>query len=346
VTVLGAGPTGASSSPSLFSAGGLDTRVVNEPTNDVAWDPWHGRLYASVPGTSATRGNSVLVIDPATGAVLRSVLVGSEPSRLAVSGDGRFLYVGLDGASAVKRYLLPDLTLDLTIPLGSHPAFGPYQALDLQVAPGAPGTVAVSLGATAASPLAQGGVAIFDEGMPRAERAEGPASLFDSLQWSPDAGTLYAANGETSDFDFYVLDVSPAGVALAEDLLNVFHTYDNRLHLDPGGRYLYSDSGQVLDTTTRLLLGTFPTAGPMVPAPDLNTAWFLTPASGQAGFFGVSAYHLLRLTPLAAERVPLVAGFDRVPPRLVRWGTQGLAACGLGQPLLISSGPFLATPAP
>jgi hypothetical protein len=263
-----------------------------------------------------------------------------------VSDDGQFLYVALDGASQVKRLRLPDLSVDLTIPLGNDPALGPYLAIDLQVAPGNPRTVAVSLGVPTSSPMAVGGVAIYDDAVPRAARAAGATNLFDSIQWSPDGGTLYAANGETNDFDFYALAVSPAGVAVSSRALNLFTGYDNTLHLDPGGRVLYSSCGRVVDALQRTPLGTFGVSGPMVPLPALNTAYFFLPVSGQTRFFSIARYHLLRMTPLAQVSMPLAVGFDRAAPRLVAWGAQGLAACGRGQPLSIYSGPYLGYAAP
>ena len=61
---------------------------------------------------------------------------------LAISDDAKYLYVGLDGKGTVQRLLLPGLTPDISIPLGSDPNLGAYHALDLQVAPGAPKTIA------------------------------------------------------------------------------------------------------------------------------------------------------------------------------------------------------------
>ena len=48
-------------------------------------------------------GNTVVIIDPASASIESSVLVGSEPGKLALSDDDEVLYVGLDGANAVRR---------------------------------------------------------------------------------------------------------------------------------------------------------------------------------------------------------------------------------------------------
>ena len=90
------------------------------------------------------------------------------PDRLAISDDGKYLYVGLDGKGTVQRLLLPALTPDISIPLGSDPTLGITHALDLQVAPGASKTIAVSKGVVQAPSIqAQGGIAIYDDAVQR-----------------------------------------------------------------------------------------------------------------------------------------------------------------------------------
>jgi YVTN family beta-propeller protein len=59
--------------------------------NDILYDPFSRRIYASVPGGAGTAGNSVTVIDPATRAIGASVFVGSEPGQLAISDNGQYL---------------------------------------------------------------------------------------------------------------------------------------------------------------------------------------------------------------------------------------------------------------
>src|SRR3954447_23381520 len=66
------------------------------PTNDLVYDERSRRLYAPIPSRAGELGNRIAAIDPASGAILASVFVGSEPDKLALSRDGDYLYVGLD----------------------------------------------------------------------------------------------------------------------------------------------------------------------------------------------------------------------------------------------------------
>ncbi len=92
------------------TASTLGIRAISLPANDLAFDPTSGRIYASTPGRAGAAGNSIVPIDPQTGVLGAAVFIGSEPGPLARSDDGRYLYVGLDGAFAVRRLRssLPD----------------------------------------------------------------------------------------------------------------------------------------------------------------------------------------------------------------------------------------------
>jgi DNA-binding beta-propeller fold protein YncE len=78
--------------------------------NALAYDSARNVYYASIPGSIVGAGNSIAVIDPATGQVTHSAPVGSEPNALAIAADGSVLYVGLDGSAEVLRLALPSMT--------------------------------------------------------------------------------------------------------------------------------------------------------------------------------------------------------------------------------------------
>ena len=55
-----------------FTISNFSTQVVDIGSNDLVWDPIHQVFYASVSGTSATYANTVVAIDPKTGANMRA----------------------------------------------------------------------------------------------------------------------------------------------------------------------------------------------------------------------------------------------------------------------------------
>ena len=136
---------------------------------DVIWDPVRGVLYASVLDTDSEYPNRVVALDPMSGEVLRSLVVGSNPKRLAIADDASVLYVALDGAAAIRPIDLATFTAGPEFPVGVYRYGKILYANDIEVMPGHPGTIAVTLLAhgdwTGEGPIAE--VMIFDQGVPR-----------------------------------------------------------------------------------------------------------------------------------------------------------------------------------
>ncbi len=143
------------------TAHAADVREINIDARDFVYDSVSARIYASVPASGGAMGNSVVPIDPLDGSTGTPIFVGSEPRRLAISDDGSFLYVSLDGLSQVRRIDMHTLTAEIQFGLGSDSFLGPFQVDDIEVQPGNPRVIAVSRKNPGFSPR-HGGVAIFD----------------------------------------------------------------------------------------------------------------------------------------------------------------------------------------
>jgi hypothetical protein len=342
VTVLD--PSNGPSSGSTFligSAGGAGFAVtsVPEPAQDIVLDPARQAIYLSVPNT-VPEGNSIAVLDLPSAKIVGTQFAGSNPDLLSIADNSQFLYAALDGSSSVQRFTLPFLGTDVNYSLGGDSFFGPFFALDLQVAPGASHTSAVSLGSRGVSPQAIGGITIFDDATPRPVRAPGflgTGNLYDSIQWGPDATTMSAANGDDTGFDFYTLSVNASGITQTHDFASTFGSFGNRLHFDRGTNLVYSNDGHALDPVTGLQAGIFKTSGTMIPDSSLNTAFFMNQGFG-ANTVTIQSYDLTHFTPVGSINVP-VTGNAR---RLIRWGQNGLAFNTDSGQVFLVGGSFLA----
>jgi hypothetical protein len=314
------------SAPQTFFIGnsggpGFAEVEINQESNDIVNDPVNKVLYLSVPGAAPTNGNTISVISLATAQITSSPFAGSNPDALAIADDSSFLYAGLDGSAQVQRFTLPSLATDISYSLGRDSFFGPYFALDLQVAPGAPHTTAVSLGNMGVSPSAQGGIVIFDDSMARSTKAAGGGNLYDSIQWGSDDTALYASNYESSGFDFYILSVSMTGVVLDTDLSGDIGGYFKRIHFDSGNKLIYDDFGDVVDTSGNPVGSFTPdNEGVMVPDSTLEKAFFVAEASGSMA--EIQVFDLKKFTSLGTIMIPNVSAN---PVRIVRWGNNGIA---------------------
>lgn len=183
------------------TASAQSLHVIHLPANDLYYNPVDSLLYASVPSSAGSRGNSIIRIDPVAHKIGAHVFVGSEPGPMAASDDGQYLYVGLTGAGAVCRYNLQTQQAEFQFTLGNDPTNGPYEPLALAVAPGQSHTVAVSTAAGYDFPIA-----IYDDGSARPSDYLVPADQgCYSLAFAPGATSLYAT----------VPDLAGANTALA-----------------------------------------------------------------------------------------------------------------------------------
>ncbi len=95
ITVVNPPPGGGTSAPvnfSVIAAGYYTLTTVDQASNDLVWDPVNEVIYLSVPSTAAANGNTISVLNPATGIIVSSQFAGSEPDVLAVSASSGYLY--------------------------------------------------------------------------------------------------------------------------------------------------------------------------------------------------------------------------------------------------------------
>ena len=352
ITVANAAANGGSSKASTFfvgSSGGSNFAVVvlNQVAQDIAFDSANSVFYLSVPGSSATNPNTISVLDLSDATITSSVPAGTNPNVLAISDDSQFLYAGIDGAASVQRFALPSLTKDISYSLVSSSASNSPFTLDIQIAPGAPHTSAVSIGEPG-GPSAQGGIQIFDDATPRPTVASGfpGGGLYDSIQWGSDATEILAGDNEDSEYEFYVLSVNSSGVTLNQNFPGVF-SGGRRIHFDAGTKLVYSDGGETVSPSSGLPVGNFDIAGAMIPDSTLNTVFFASQTSNSVTIQSLDQTHFI---PLRSITVPNVTGN---PIRLIRWGQNGLAFnTSSGQVVLVGGNfispapPFNVTPPP
>ena len=271
------------------------TTFLALPTNDIVYDAMDGLIYASIPGSAgAGLGNTVAGIDPTSGVIVKTIFVGSEPTRMALSSDGTQLFVGLNGAGAVRQVNLTTGTAGIQFSLGGGPGVynAPYVAQGLAALPGQPNSVAVYSN--------NGVVTIFDSGVARAKTSSGLSTYFNQnyggLSFGSSASTLYL-NSQSVSFNLYALTIDSTGVTGARTLGNGGGTtlqYDNNR--------LYLSSGVALDAGSGNQLGQFSTtstngtssppvaaSGPVISDSTLGRAW-IVPTSYQTNNNQILAY--------------------------------------------------------
>lgn len=346
--------------------------IMFSEVNDLAWDTARNILYISQPSASSSSSvknpDTVMAIDPDTLVAewTYSPGAGSNPDRLAISADNKYLYVGLDGNGTVQRLILGNQTdvPDITIPLGSDPNLGPYYAMDLQVDPVQSNTIAVARGVSSNVSIvqAQGGVAVYDGTVQRPSvvtpTTQTADVLLDTIQWATNGNSIYAANNENYEGDFYKLNVAVAGVTLAGDTLNLFTIPNLKIHFDPTNQLLYGDDGLVVNPVSATIAANFVSTGVMVPDSTIGNAYFVGQSSSQIQTVAYTVESFNLNTQGAVAQLPLYQ-VEGVPQHLVRWGASGLAfttkkvtncvisPCSIGDGrLYVIDGPFVTQTVP
>ena len=268
-----------SASVSTGSTGkiGFIVTHINLQTNDIIYDPVSGKIYASTPSTAAGYGNSIVPIDVPSGAVGTPIYVGSEPNKLALSDDGQYLYVGLDGAAAVRRVNVISQTAELQFSLGGTATCGAKRAEDMVVLQGNPNAVAISLRNSTCDPRHEG-VAIYDDGVRRPTSTPGQTGS-NVIEPSNSASTLYGYNNEGPEFSFRVLSVTPSGVvetSATPGLMTVYAS-DADIRFDKGNGLIYATNGVVIDPAMATLEGTYAAMGLVYPDSSAGLVYFFSP---------------------------------------------------------------------
>jgi sugar lactone lactonase YvrE len=298
-------------SPSPSPSTAAFTRVMTLTANDLVYNQSTQRLYASVPSSEGSAGNSVAEIDPVMASITNQVFVGSEPTQLALADDNQTLYVGLDGAASIRSYNILSHTAGAQFPVGRDNFNGPYTFSDIAVLPTNPLVVAVARQLRGIFP-SQVGVAIFDNGVQRTNTGPNNIAGSDALAFGSPT-TLYGTSFDT----LTTMTVDSNGVALAGTSR---FSGGSGIVFDNG--HLYGASGQVINPATGEIVGTFTNAGS-------STAPVIDAANGRAFFISnpgssiqIRAYDLNTFLPVGFANIPGNLGFAS---SMVRWGTNGLA---------------------
>jgi len=296
------------------SANSTFTSVIvaySRPTTSVVQESTTGKIVATTASSTDELGNSVLRLDPSTGAIENSVWVGSEPRKAVMAANGSTLYVGLDGARAVRKVDLNTFTAGQQFNVGSTTLDGPLLFCDFAASPFNSELVAVSRSSESSSGSRQ--IAIFENGVMRSSTGGSSASIAfgasDQQLWG-------------SGFDSYNLQsvqVGPNGV---------IGSSDSQLPSGRDIRYvngrIYSSNGRVFDESgTQVgmfaLLDGYTSSQPFVIDTDARRAFFVS------NWFGGIELRAFDIDTFVLIGSSVIQNIPKEPKSLARWGTNGVA---------------------
>jgi uncharacterized repeat protein (TIGR01451 family) len=260
--------------------------------------PFTRKLYASVPSPATQiAGNSIVSIDPLTGALGSPVFIGSEPTRMSISDDGQYLYAVLSGSNSVRCLNLTTLTPGTQFTTIRALFGAAFTARDIAPMPGNHDVVA-----TAGYP---NGIQVYDVTSTGATQRPLTVGLVNDvyersvLGWGSSTD-LYSNDEGISPSSFHRFTVGPTSFA------EIDSTYLDAV----GGKItnsrglVFSDGGGVLDpspvppATPRL--GGFAIGGSSAADASINRVFFLNQNSYNLNSRIISAFDATRFTPIGS----------------------------------------------
>jgi hypothetical protein len=294
-----------------------DSMTIPLPVRDLVYDPRTDRIYASMGASpEGEHGSTVVAINPHTGAITDSVVVGEGAGELALSDDGSALWVAVDGAGLVRRISLPAFTLGMSFSTGEE------RVDDMAVMPGRPGTVVIALMRLCCTPR-HAGVAVYDNGVqrPRTTSEHAGSSV---IAFGESASVLY---GQGEYGGFWTMEVDGEGVSV----VRATGLSSTGYHLQYANGRVYNSTGGVIDAARHQLVGSV-AGGQYSVAVDasLGRAFYANAESGVVRVYDLNTFQLL-------GQVDVEDGFTWT---LIRWGTDGLALAGVNSTLRIFRTPL------
>jgi hypothetical protein len=292
----------------------------------LVYEPFSRFLYAATAADATENPNSIIPVDPLTGSVGAAIPVGNNPKKLAVSDDGRYLYVALDGDHAIQRINLQTRLLEKTISLPVDPSFGKLRVFEMHVVPGQSKSVVASLAYENVSPF-EAGIALFgDSGLVNWLPFFSGNSIVavDSFAFAGTPSEVYGVPFTISNPFFQIFTTDNTGIHAQSAGFN--DQYENAA-VASDGKFLYLADGTVWNPSTRSTVGTYnPSlffATSIIPDKSLGRTFFLDQFGSASGQAGIDSYDQTTFALTGSLGFPSFFSLDMLG--LNRWGSDGFS---------------------
>jgi DNA-binding beta-propeller fold protein YncE len=309
------------------SAQAQDYRVITVYANDLCYSPFTDRLYLAVPGNRPD-GNAVLGLNPVTGTVEQRIEVGSEPTKIAVSKDGKYLYISMFGTPFIRRCdLATGLVEDaagLEQYIAQYQDYYPDFAKLIETIPGAPLSIIAVKGYDQFT--------VYDPTGPRPQEANQGSGTRD-MAISDDGQTLWVFQDDQFNRPLKRYSVDAQGISYVNSYPGLIEYgafelayQQNRLYMGSG--QIFDVSGGTPNLLTKINFGQdfgYPHAE-MVPAPD-NNDLFIFNTYDPDNLFSSTGYFLRTFDKNTFQEKSSL----KVPANLFQTETDKMVAMGNGR---------------
>ena len=294
----------------LFPTGINIVNSLRLPTNNLIYDSTRSRLWVSFSNSvEGPRRNSVASLDPLTGIVSEPLPLGASPypGSMALSANGRYLYVGLLDVTAVHRIdLATDGHPSLRIPLVTNQWGWEILASDIEVLDG-DGTSFMIVGGNSAR--------VYDGTVMRPNQTA--SYSVNRIKPSGAPGMFIGYRNVNYRFDMTRLALTASGVEVESNYVSGPSSLGEDVD-GPSGLVLFSD-GRLVDGYTHLLKFDFGIRG--IPCLDIPRERAYVATSSALHAFNTTTGAAAGILNLSLEPGEQVSS-------CTRWGADGFAIRG------------------
>ncbi|MDB6139438.1 MAG: Conserved repeat domain protein [Verrucomicrobiaceae bacterium] len=271
--------------------------------SNLIYDALRSVLWVTTPDTvSAPLGRALISINPVNGLMSDPVAINATPAPgcIALSANGRYLYVGLLDVSEIARF---DLTTSpvttLRIPMAVTQYGYADHAQDIEVLDG-DGTSFIVSGTESHS------ASVYDGAVRRTNRTD-PYTV-DRLERTPGASVFMGYSNDS----YRVLTVAPAGVTITKEF---YYSLNYTSEIRTSSNLLLSSAGGLYNSSTMALLFNLGTVGEPCLDASAHKA-YLVRGNSLHGFDTTSGQ------PIGSLPLPVTDPGDWAQS-CVRWGADG-----------------------
>jgi len=209
-------------------------QIVNLAVNDMTFDPVSGNIWAVLQPTDVNYPNSIVAINPSTGAIGTVIPMGVAPGHIAVTDDGQFAYMDSPSDGSIRRANLTTGTV------GSIFAIGVGGVYDLETVPGSPHSFVI-----ATDPTYGVNTSVWDDGV----RRPGTGAGGNDVRFAGSGPTLYGDGGG----QLFVNTVTAGGIQWTDSISINVHGFVWANNL------LYTANPNVIDPVQKIVVESLPT---------------------------------------------------------------------------------------
>jgi hypothetical protein len=322
--------------PLAAQAGTLSAPIIiNLQTRDLVYSPLDNRIYATVPNSAAMSANSLVEIDPASGALRSSIPIGFDPNQVVISSNGRTIHAVFGGNRGIQPFDVTTQSLGTAFFIPGGP-----QVRELYSIPGREKALLIATHDPRFSPSATG-TQVWENGVElRDHVGQGVGSGGpDIVAVDPTNGTRgYGYLPSISSYDHWSLTIDANGVhENATPPLRGVMT-GGMGHIELLGNRLFNSRGEVYNISPAFQTGSFQGGENFVMDVVANRLYSVTSSNSN---HTIRAYDLSTLQLLAMDTL---SGIPGTASNLTRFGAGGLAFRTSNDQLVLVRGTFVPEP--